>query len=297
MSYDLFFRSRDPSRTVGRDQFEEYFAHRQHYEIKKAQAFYSNPCTGVYFLFEYDKCAAEGDELLPITFNLNYFRPHIFGLEAEPELTSFVEALDLTVSDPQNEGMGDGEYSPDGFLKGWNAGNAFGYRSILSQHGLEAVRYSLPRGLIERCWLWNSERDALQAQYGEEVFIPQIFFLDHEGSVRSSVVWGDAIPIAIPEVDTVILARHELAPRGLLWKKKDHGIVPYAEIEPCLSGFSALSDPVPYHALRYTERPQSILDLFAAVVPERSRAAFVSVDEILDREMVALHAPEAEESS
>ena len=33
--------------------------------------------------------------LFPVSFNLNYFRPHVFSLEAEPELAAFVESFDL----------------------------------------------------------------------------------------------------------------------------------------------------------------------------------------------------------
>ena len=45
---------------------------------------------------------------LPVTFCLNFYRPHIFGLEAELEVRAFVKALNLFVSDPHIGGMGEG---------------------------------------------------------------------------------------------------------------------------------------------------------------------------------------------
>ena len=47
--------------------------------------------------------------------NLNYYRPHIFGMEAEPEVSGFVATFEPIIMDPQIGGMADGEYSRDGF--------------------------------------------------------------------------------------------------------------------------------------------------------------------------------------
>ncbi len=291
MSYDLFFRSRSPDRSISHSQFVEYFRGRDRFQVKKAQAFYSNECTGNYFLFEYSESGSEDDGLLPITFNLNYFRPHVFGLEAEPELHAFVDEFDLLVSDPQNEGMGNGEYSGESFLSGWNAGNDFSHNAILSQHGAEAVRFSLPGDVIERCWTWNKERDSRQAEVGQEFFVPRIFFLEHEGEARSAVIWGDAIPIAIPEIDVIVMARHELAPRGLLWRKKDHSLVPYSEVAALLAGFPEVTDPIPHQLLRYTDPPKQLVDFFRGLPPGKTPIPFISFDEVLTHELVAKHMP------
>ena len=57
-----------------------YFENRDRYEVANGQAWYSNDDTGVYFVFEWDDSAdGQGGP----SFNLNYYRPHIFGLEGE----------------------------------------------------------------------------------------------------------------------------------------------------------------------------------------------------------------------
>jgi len=71
----------------------------------------------VYFYFNFaEKTAVDTgqsddeslDETLdyPIAFNLNYYRPSFFVLEAEPEVTALVRQFGLVVMDPQMQGMG-----------------------------------------------------------------------------------------------------------------------------------------------------------------------------------------------
>ncbi|MFM0009145.1 MULTISPECIES: hypothetical protein [Paraburkholderia] len=47
---------------------------------------------------------------------MNYFRPHDFGLEAEPEVRFFINRFEPQVQDPQKDGMGNGPYSTKGLL-------------------------------------------------------------------------------------------------------------------------------------------------------------------------------------
>src|SRR5262245_29767647 len=135
MSYDLYFKSRSGEPSVSAEDFASFFRARPNYEVSEQQAIYQNEATGVYFIFDIGDEESEEEEpgLLPLSFNLNYLRPHIFGLEAELELSTLVKQFDLLVSDAQIDGMNEGEYSADGFLRGWNTGNEFGYQSILSQ--------------------------------------------------------------------------------------------------------------------------------------------------------------------
>src|SRR4030095_11660757 len=87
------------------------------------------------------------------------FGQHTFGREAEPVVTDFVRNFDLLVDDPQSEGMGQGEYSPEGFLRGWNAGNAAGYRALFEMQAREdpaGIEYdALPAADREAVWRWN----------------------------------------------------------------------------------------------------------------------------------------------
>jgi len=94
MSYDLYFISRN--RVFHPETFIEYFRAREHYQIETPQFFYENKDTDVYFTFEFDD-PPEGaqDEYIPVTLNVNYFRPSYFILEVEPEVTAFVRHFDV----------------------------------------------------------------------------------------------------------------------------------------------------------------------------------------------------------
>src|ERR1700724_1994964 len=117
MSYDLYFKAHGQHNLPGTETFAAYFRNRKNYQVSPNQAVYQNETTGVYFSFDFGE-PESGDlhDYLPVVFNINFFRPHIFGMEAEPELGAFVTEFGLTVFDPQNNGMGEGEYSAEGFL-------------------------------------------------------------------------------------------------------------------------------------------------------------------------------------
>ena len=82
------------------------------------QAWYQNDDTGVYFSFELAATPSFWAQ-----FIVNHMRPRFFILEALPEIESFVSTFGLTVHDPQIDGMGDGRFDSDGFIRGWAAGN------------------------------------------------------------------------------------------------------------------------------------------------------------------------------
>jgi hypothetical protein len=154
MGYDLYFESRS-GKPLDRKSFAAYFKGRPNYEVANGQALYQNEDTGVYFIFDEP---AEGI----IAFNLNFFRPHVFGLEAAIELDHFVKTLNLKVNDPQTEGMGeDATFTRLDFLHGYNAGNRFAYRSMLSEKLSDPI-FTWPSKRIREVWHWNYTRTANQ---------------------------------------------------------------------------------------------------------------------------------------
>jgi hypothetical protein len=166
MSYDLHFKSRKPESKLDANAFAAHFKQRKNYEVTDTQAIYQNEVTGVYFIFDLGETGMEEQpDLLAVSFNLNYFRPHIFGLEAVREVGALVEKFDLLVSDGQINGMGEGEFSSQNFMSGWNKGNEFGYRAITEQHPNQKLP-TLPTAKIEACWRWNFAQAELQQKLG-----------------------------------------------------------------------------------------------------------------------------------
>ena len=185
MSYDLFFKPQDARQKHSVNTFVDYFKRRKHYNVTDKQAIYQNIATGVYFVFNFDD-AGDGEQPnpYPVSFNLNYFRPHIFGLEAEPEVKFFVDTFNLVVDDPQIGGMGEGNYSTQGFLEGWNTGNEFGYQSYLKHSPIEDPP-TLPTADIEACWRWNFALPELKQKLTAQIFVPRFMFLHRGASVVS----------------------------------------------------------------------------------------------------------------
>lgn len=199
MSYDLYFR---PTKGLDLDEVRAFFEERG-YKVTEGQAFFENESTGVYFGFDLadDK----------VSFNINYYRPHVFGLEAVAELTSFVDKFGLEIEDPQMHGMGSGAYTSEGFLRGYNAGNELAHGVIASNEGVERP-LALPAARNAGIWRWNYAKDMivdeLERELGEvpPCFVPTVMMVVPEGTsdVKTIVVWDLHMAIAIPEVDYVV---------------------------------------------------------------------------------------------
>ena len=291
MSYDLLFLPRE----AGPSEMEllSYFRRRPHYQVERGQAIYSNEDTGVYFLWDVGLEQVKEVELDEqpsppslVRFNLNYFRPHVFGLEAEPEVHAFVAAFALPLTDPQVHGMGDGPYSADGFLAGYNHGNRFGYSAILAGHGRSAAKHTLPSATIERYWRWNYDRSALQAELGECVFVPKIMFFCLNSRVLSAAVWPDAIPSALPEVDLFVIPRKSLAPRRLFRRTDDIAFAFPHQAADVLAAFPVHEAPMPYRLLSYAEPPRLIANWVRDLSANVPTVKGVPVESILNEELV-----------
>ena len=207
MSYDLYITPSKQKRD--KKVFENHFAERRWWTVKTtergAQAWYENEDSGVYFSFDW---SSDG-----VALNVNYFRPSFFGLEAADEVTAFVEAFGATIKDPQSEGMAEGPYSRDGFLRGWNAGNKFGHHSILSQVAGSQTFHTVPAARLQALWRWNYQReraaDYLNTLEMLPCFIPKVTPVIVGGALRTIVIWDATIPILLPDVDAILVPRQQ----------------------------------------------------------------------------------------
>jgi len=210
LSYDLYLFPEAFDANALRD----WFMARPNYEVEGEQASYTNPETGVDFSFLIDDSAAPSeDEEAPkgpyVSFNVNYFRPHAFGLEAELEVAAFLARFPGRIHDPQR--MGDGPYSREGFLEGWNHGNRSAY-TIMAKQGVDRPLTADP-ARIETAWAWNYSRAQLQAEAGASLFVPKIVWVipDPGAAPEPAITWTFGIATTIPEslITRVVLVRQE----------------------------------------------------------------------------------------
>jgi len=285
MSYDLFLKP--DSDTLSQDQFTGWFESRPHYTVQNLQAWYENQDTGVYFSFDYDP--EEGGS---VAFSMNYFRPHVFGLEAAPEVAAFIEAFGLSIDDPQMDGMGQGPFSEEGFVKGWNCGNRFGYQSILRTQD----RAGMPvrsTAEIEQIWRWNRHRSTLQDAVGDAMFVPRIMLMQATGSVITVAVWPDGCPVMLPQVDRVIVLREQLAvnPRTSDDEEPEATLVEWSRLAEVVESYPCDPEHGCY-CLDYEESPPALQRLIRSLpidTPDRDR--FLAPDSVLNAELVAEFRP------
>ena len=252
MSYDLYLI---PQVAFGPEKFAAYFKPRPPYAANEDgnEVRYWNEETGVYFTFSLIPPLSEAEireevQLDPeladdkrwlaeqrstrVLFNMNYMRPHVFGIEAEPEVASFIKAFKCKISDPQTDGMDQGAFSRDGFLRGWNAGNRFGYQVVLSRNELPVSEdllaglltdfgcFAAPSQDIADVWSWNYRLIQYQATVeakGHHVFAPRIMWgreLESEELIRF-VIWRAGIATILPGEASHVLVGREVKSKRL----------------------------------------------------------------------------------
>jgi hypothetical protein len=288
MSYDLYFKPRNGS--FSDELFHSYFRDRPNYKCEGAQAWYGNEDTGVYFVFELqtEQPPEEDDdeplEHFPVVLNINYLRPSYFIFEAEPEVTAFVKHFDLLVSDPQMEGMGEGEYNVEKLLSGWNCGNEFGYTSILKDENNRSGVFHLPAEQLQNAWRWNWSRSQVQARVGESKFVPRIIFMNLGGSTVTAAVWPDGIPVLVTRVDYFCVPRKELAPTKFFRKKEDTTFVEWDRALSVLLKHGTQNDDGSI-SLNYMTPPSDVVKFVQSLPSENRAIEGLSADRVLDREI------------
>ncbi len=286
MNYDLFFRPTAKTPPCNDHRFTNFFEGRENYRVEDGRADYVNENTGIFFSFEFDEGLEDpyGDPAaFPVCFSMNYLCPHVFGLEAEPEVRAFVEAFKLEVEDPQVGGMGRGVYSGESFYRGWARGNEMALQLVLKDPP-KAPIFTLPTARLEACWRWNFNRKEELSRVGEEVFVPRLLFVIIDGEVKSLVTWTDGAPSILPEADIVALVRMDLS---LVEGAQEIVVLPFSEVEKgILQKFPIGDGPLRFWRLMYEEPPQTVVDFFTSFEAAPKRFEGISLGNILNGELV-----------
>jgi hypothetical protein len=280
MSYDLYFTGKN----ISKSHFVEYFIDRANYEVSddRASAYYFNKDTGVYFSFDY----ADEDNALEVedgaetsyfaSFNQNYYRPHFFGLEAEPEITTFVHSFGCSIFDPQPNGMDDSTYTPTGFIQAWNYGNKNAYEIILDIRTSEVI-YSRPTAELEAIWRWNYSLDRIYQSLEMDIFVPRIVFLTVDGTLKTACIWSDDIPTLTPMTDIVYAVRGN-----------DSCIIAQSALDNVLPNLDS-SFPLSARNPGSTSLPAHVKNFIQQLPPHNSEVLRVEMDKVLNAEYIEEH--------
>lgn len=289
MSYDLYLKPRTGD--LSEQQFNDYFKGRRLYEMQGEQAWYNNPDTGVYFSFVWkDEADASGDgdeefAEYPIAFNINYFRPHYFIEEARLELNALVKHFDMIVSDPQTNGMGDGDFQEEKFLAGWHHGNAFAFQAILGEENPSQTIYHLPRETLEKFWQWNYKRHEVQTELGDKNFVAKVMLITVDGKIATAAVWPDGIPSTLPIVEYLFVPRKEYAPKKFFRRKEDSTLIPWQFAQAIFDQHGQVRNDGAI-TLQYGSTPKDIIK-FIETLPAMSQVVKgAALDGVLETELI-----------
>ena len=285
MSYDLYFTSP----RISRAQFRSYFSERPLYKISESQAWYENDDTGVYFSFEYNDCppGAEDDVDYLVRFNMNYYRPHYFGLEAEPEVSAFVQRFGFAIYDPQTAGMDTAPYTPEGLLRGWNHGNEVGYRAVLGREDAPAVIHTWPTDDLERIWRWNFLKESRGESGDKIIYISKLGFALFGGQAASFCVWPDGLSALIPKADYLWIPREKLAPKPWFGKGiVDECIIPFNDALGVLERYRVDGYELEAFEVLCLDIPTDIKTFVQKLPPRKNDPPWIPMDQVLNRELV-----------
>jgi hypothetical protein len=107
-----------------------------------------------------------------------------------------------------------------------------------------------------------------------------------DGDVKTAAVWPDGIPIAVPDVDYLIVSRKELAPRRLFRRVEDKTIVALRDALPILQKHGAV-DTHGTLILDYDRPTDEIASYVTSLPVEKREVRGLAADQVLDRELVA----------
>ncbi len=290
MNYIIHFQTKNAEKQISHRQLKEYFTARGSYSVNDYQALYSNEDTGVYFTFEYGGIRASDFnqtlKILPVFFNISFGKPHIFVLEAEVELAEFIHHFDLVVSDLSMHGSSYMEYNELDFYRFWSAGNEAFYREKL-RHNPELKMFSLPVQEMEKIWRWNFHVSDMQAELGQQLFVPKVMLIEYQNTFNTAVVWTDGIPITLPKVEKAILYRRGFTSGIRIGKKEDIALVNISEIEPFLKDYPVTTEHLEYYTIIYKEPPKDIKHFIQSQkAVKNEELKFIPFYDIHDRELI-----------
>ena len=123
--------------------------------------------------------------------------------------------------------------------------------------------------------------------FGENVFVPQIMFVLVDGELRTTCVWTDAIPMLLPEVDSVTNVRIDLAPRSWLGRRKqDMAMVDRASIAGLLERQASFDQESNAHLFRYDHPPAEVVDFVKSLPAMSSELVRLPNEEVLNEELI-----------
>lgn len=286
MSFDLNFYKK-PENKVSKSEMDEYLSNISLINSETDnQWIYENENTGAYCSFDFYESESDDEEYeeenfgdlidVNFSFNINYVRPQFFGMECFDIVESFVDRFDLYVLDPQAEGE-PMKYPKGKLLESWMKSNEKISKSYFKEWelkylDLEKSNYS---------WKFCYNKEKLQAKLGEEYFVPNIFYINKNGTetIETLSVWPEHIPFVLPKVDFILIQRKL---KKLFRTKDESGLVKYETIINKLGEYFEDEDDYKIIHPNNAEKIKSIFNSIEFISSFEKYGNGVSVDKIVN---------------
>jgi len=236
-------------------QIHESLAERAYWQADECSAAYARRDTGGTARIAWSL----GTDETELEFETPLGRAEILGREFSEEWQATATALSCEWKRVDNE---DTE-----LLEAWRRQN----RDRLEQLEFRQSVDHLARQDLNTAWEWNHRRDDIQSQLDEGLFVPGIvFFADREDprprEARRAVVWPDAIPIAIPETELLVVSVPDSnrleRPAGPRIIEMDRATEIIRSEDASL--IERHEDPAPHWKLSWSTAPYDLIDDLAA---------------------------------
>lgn len=282
MIYTLYFRATDGE--ISLKMFQNYFNNHPHYHVEGPQAFYRHADTGARFSFVYLHTDGGGSKNVRpegtyrIALNLSYCVPAFFAMEALYEVEKLIDETQVVLYDPQSGGVGNKAFNGEVMFDCWMTHNEEALRQLVLSNTLEEKDYPLvPYDLLQLVWEWNYAKVNMQGIVGDDVQVPVIMALFDGEYVRTGVMWNDGAPIAMPNVDFVVVKQKEQDGQTV------YGAVAYEAIEGFVKAYAHIEGAA--YVLSYDRVPDDVRAFFAQVTPER-KFKRLDMSAILEKDIV-----------
>jgi len=237
VSFDLYFLG--DAATVTRARLREFFGGRSGYALLDDAVLYDSEDTGVSFSFTFEELMTESDggrPVVPVALHVSTLGPSPFGLEAAEETEAFVTALGVEVWDPQSGA--EGPFEAGAFLRSWRSESRKAHDEAAAKEMDFTAHPHMSDSVVKNVWQWNRGHELLAASFGRQadgVHVPAILCVKDPGGTPRAVTaveWKDAAPIALPEVDVVMLESALGAKSYIEWADLDPLIAEWSEEPP-----------------------------------------------------------------
>ena len=239
--------------------FQAFFARRPFYHVDGVRAAYRCGDTHASFAFDWvhpQQASGLADPALDAevgaVLEIPLVRAPFVVQEANREISALVEHFGLHVVDPQENAAVMRLHDAPAFAQRWALANRRAIAERVQQPG--APPLSLPHAVLDGLHRWNQQRVALARALDASVHVPRIEVSAYQRQAVTWVGWSDSEPVALPQVDLVVVS-HE--PRGLR-RLIDHEVTPelatWAEVEPLLASLVRDEGPPPFFVVQKPAR-------------------------------------------